>query len=353
MRQVGRTGLAFQAGGIALIAAGLIGCDEGGADPEPELPAFPTFWQSWSPASEPAGPAALGLDREYQRPLPYNWYNPERVVRRRDVFLETRDQSEGEEFLRVLEFAIATERSGDWASPDSSGWFGVMRQLPPDLQDLREATSVAIWVDDFGASRGRMILDLGEISEDFYVETTNPQKGRGWLDTEDIDPEDGELTASREDFGLDNIQAADSDPPAPGDDGNDDFVLPGQEPLDYSRINGTEGNGLLDTEDLDGNDFLDQDNIYGSYVISLGEDPVSPYLVKDNGNTPGGSPGNTWRLFRVPLDEGVPVGGTPRLVGAYVRLWFDDLTPGPGKKVRIADIAFAWGQGRDFMLLGP
>jgi hypothetical protein len=244
MRQVGRTGLAFQAGGIALIAAGLIGCDEGGADPEPELPAFPTFWQSWSPASEPAGPAALGLDREYQRPLPYSWYNPERVVRRRDVFLETRDQSEGEEFLRVLEFAIATERSGDWASPDSSGWFGVMRQLPPDLQDLREATSVAI--------------------------------GRGWLDTEDIDPEDGELTASREDFGLDNIQAADSDPPAPGDDGNDDFVLPGQEPLDYSRINGTEGNGLLDTEDLDGNDFLDQDNIYGSYVISLGEDPVSP-----------------------------------------------------------------------------
>jgi len=300
----------------------------------------------WVPASEPFGSAALGFQYTGQRPLPFNWYNPQRIVRRKEVFPQLGDTQEGQEFIQVLEFGVREN-----AVPvDSTRWLGIMRNLSPTGEDYSEKKFLEIWVNDF-ADRdvrdggAKMIFDMGEISEDFYVETANQSspfpKGRRFLDTEDVDPEDGELTAAQEDFGLDNSLARDTDPPAPDDDGDDDFEFRDVQPIDYSKINGTEGNRRLDTEDLDGDDFLDESNAHLSYVIDLADD--SRYLAQDNGLGFTDENGAfQWRLFRVPLDDGEVVSdgsGTPRRRSVkYVRLWFDGVPADSGRKFQVASV---------------
>ncbi|MBZ0266584.1 cell surface protein SprA, partial [bacterium] len=289
----------------------------------------------WSPASEPAGPTALGLDRDMIRPQPYNWYNPENVVRRQDVFIELADEREGQEFLQVLEF-----RYRDEVSPDSTGWMGIMRNLSTIGEDYSEKKFLEVWVNDFGVAEGRMIVDMGEISEDFYVRDhpLNPEKGRNFLDTEDFDPYDGALTVSKEDLGLDNVKGVDEDN-VEGDDGDDDFFFRRTQTPDYSKINNFEGNSLLDTEDLDGDNLLDQDDAYLSYVFDLSNTAAGEGAVAQSNFDPGIRPNNHWRLYRIRLDRGEAVGGVPRLKSVkYLRVWFDGIGGGPGPKVQVASV---------------
>ena len=153
-----------------------------------------------------------------------------------------------------------------------------MRNLSPTGEDFSEKKFLEVWVNDFQQYQGRMIVDLGEVSEDFYVRE-HPEaleKGRGILDTEDTEPlgGDGELTVSREDFGLDNVRGLDGQG-VEGDDDDDDFVF--SRPPDatdfsaYQKINNFESNSLLDTEDLDGDRLLDTDDAYLSYVFDLSD----------------------------------------------------------------------------------
>jgi len=73
--------------------------------------------------------------------------------------------------------------------------------------------------------------------------------------------------------------------------------------LGDERSNCTRGNGVPDTEDLDGNGALDpNDGEYFRYVVRL--DQLSPYLARDTTET-----GTVYRLFRVRLRDGVPVNG--------------------------------------------
>ena len=273
------------------------------------------------------------------RPLPTNWYNPDNLVRRKDIFTELSGESEGEDYLQVLEFAAKAD-----TPPESSGWFGVLQNLSDIGEDYSEKKFLELWVNVLDpVPQGYMLLDLGEISEDFYVESGNPAKGRGKLDTEDTDPigGDGELTVSREDFGLDNVKGAD-DQNVPGDDGDDDFSFKRpRDPRDYTAyedINNYEGNSILDKEDLDGDRLLDDDNDYNSYVFDLSQtvpdpddtDPLN-HLVLDNGNG--------WRLYRVRLKRDGARVGLPRLRAVkYARLWFKDMAPGPGRKVQVGQL---------------
>jgi hypothetical protein len=290
----------------------------------------------WSPASEPVGYDTF----PFVRPLPFNWYNPENVVRRADVFTELSTEREGQDFLQVLELGVQPIPAVDSTDPDSTGWMGIMRSLSTIGEDYSEKKFLEVWVNDFGARQGTMVVDLGEISEDFYVRDpadSTAEKGRGFLDTEDFNVYDGELTVSREDLGLDNV-AGDDDLNVPGDDGDDDFEFRRSDPdsIKFRRINNYEGNSLLDTEDLDGDNFLDTDNAYLSYAVDLADQPVGGNLAIDNSLL---VQGNTWRLFRIPLDDGLAVGGVPRLrTVKYARLWFDGLPPGPGRKVQVASV---------------
>jgi len=116
----------------------------------------------WVPASEPVGPVdasvGLDLDREFERPLPFNWYNPQRVVRRSAVFTQLEGTQEGAEFMQVMEFNLRPSE----ATADSTRWIGVMRNLSRTGEDYSEKKFLEIWVNDFGredtrgsARRGR------------------------------------------------------------------------------------------------------------------------------------------------------------------------------------------------------
>lgn len=299
----------------------------------------------WVPASEPSGPgptiAHPDLDKATLqiRPHPFNWYNPENAVRRRDVFVELSDEQQGQDFLQVLELRTRV------GAPDSAGWFGVMRNLSTVGEDFSEKKFLEVWINDFGRNEGTLVVDLGEISEDFHVRSNGnpdlPNKGRGFLDTEDFNPYDGELTVSAEDFGLDNVRGADGAAVA-FDDGDDDFRFNRSDPEStrYEDINNYEGNSLLDTEDLDGDNLLDTDDVYASYVMDLTDTVVDEngYLVQTNFD-PVARPGNHWRLFRIPLDAGEAVGGVPRRRSVkYVRLWFDGVAGTAGAKFQVASV---------------
>ena len=92
---------------------------------------------------------------------------------------------------------------------------GIQRSLSQTGEDFSEKKFLEIWVNDFWnvvvdgprPTDRRVIFDMGDISEDYYVENTTPGKGRGFLDTEDVDPKDGELTVAQEDFGLERGEA--------------------------------------------------------------------------------------------------------------------------------------------------
>ena len=300
----------------------------------------------WVPASEPIGPvigpdgAEEDLNKTNVLPFPFNWYNPDNVVRRKEVFPELTGQQEGEDFLQVLEFAVRP----DSGASEPTRWMGIQRNLSVTGEDFSEKKFLEIWVNDFDTGQGRIIFDMGEISEDFYVkpDTTGPlDKGRNFLDTEDTD-NTGDLTVSKEDHGLDNVDGTDGQN-VPGDDGNDDFFFERTSVPDFTRINNYEDNSLLDTEDLDNDRLLDLDNVYFSYVLDLRDSipdgtgmVANPFIVQDNGLE---SPGNGWRLFQIPLDLGLAVGGVPRRKTVkYARLWFEGLPLGPGRKIQIASL---------------
>ncbi|HEV2129735.1 MAG TPA: hypothetical protein VGR27_01445, partial [Longimicrobiaceae bacterium] len=71
------------------------------------------------------------------------------------------------------------------------------------------------------------------------------------------------------------------------------------------RANCTRGNGVQDTEDLNGNGVLDTDERVFRQVVRL-DDPRSPYLARDSVETRTG-----FRLYRVPLRRETAVGATP------------------------------------------
>ncbi|MEO0243700.1 MAG: hypothetical protein ABIL92_02970 [candidate division WOR-3 bacterium] len=171
--------------------------------------------------------------------------------------------------------------------------------------------------------KGKMYIDVGpDISEngvwrdragriksyDPYVISSEDKNGNGVLD-------------EGEDTGLDGIQGADSLWNLNSlDDGNDDYYYPRTGERNYSRVNGTEGNGRLDTEELIIDGKLSLENNYYEMVIDL-ENPDPGIFVGEN---PYG-----FRTFLIPIKDttyvkkfGNPNWGYVR----FVRIWFDQIT---------------------------
>jgi hypothetical protein len=84
-------------------------------------------------------------------------------------------------------------------------------------------------------------------------------------------------------------------------------------PLGDPRANCTRGNGIPDTEDLNGNGILDADDgQYFRYVVQL--DHLSEYMVRDTSQT-----GTGFRLYRIPLRSGVGVNGANDGTWRFIR----------------------------------
>ena len=277
----------------------------------------------WRPASPPE-------NRNHDQRGRMNWYNPLGQVDVRQIY-PTREVTGRDQLQHVLIMAFDPEErdlrwggipmgsasGASWPENDPEDverrWAGVMHPLAGANADQTRSRFIEVWVN---GNRGELHIDLGVISEDV--------NGDGKLDTED-DRSDGfgnNLLEPDEDTGLDGLKDEDEpgyDPVTNPDPHGDNFAFEGRaggslplDQVDYSRINGPEGNASdpdqnrrPDTEDLDQSGYLERRNDYFKYFIDLSPDHEDTVFVAggDRDRTNWGN-ADSWRMYRIPLDAG-------------------------------------------------
>ncbi|HEX9108273.1 MAG TPA: hypothetical protein VF832_13615, partial [Longimicrobiales bacterium] len=175
-------------------------------------------------------------------------------------------------------------------------WRSITTELSTTGRDMSRSEYLEFYVQvpahadgtpDKGAA---LILDVGTVGNDaFYYDPTGQTRGKypdgsdwglGTLDQE-ANPALHQIWGTASDsLGLWNQ-------PCHADRGATYL-------LGDARSNCTRGNGLVDTEDLDGSGVLSGDGPYFRYKVPLGT--ASPYLVKDTTETR-----THFRLYRIPL----------------------------------------------------
>lgn len=254
------------------------------------------------------------------------WYNPYGQVRTRDIWpnLSTsiRAQNETTDIL-VLKYTPRTHQSSTEAD---SVWGGIITPLYSGDYDQTSTKFFEIWMK---GSDAVITIDLGQISED--------RDGNKELNTEDI-PVGGligdGILQDYEDVGLDgcadanengwggclgdtlffadlltagetlliNPNVLDAGGDVDPDDPNGDNWSYSEGSVNYTHVNGTEGNALdagryPDTEDLDRTGFLDKANDYFTQSFLLDDETYLAGETKDDGVATG------WKLYRIPLSH--------------------------------------------------
>jgi len=230
------------------------------------------------------------------------WFNPrnEERLQASDIYEEPLDPNEIADVLKII------------FTPDDTLSFGGLTQYIYG-ENFSDVENLELIIKGKG---GRIHVDFAqEISEDQLRRDKNGVLvGLGTKEDEDKDM-NGVWTQNDEDTGLDGVYGNDEDDIA-GDDGNDDY-----EDYGYSgTINGTEGNKLWDTEDIDRDGGLNSKNEYYSYSIDLDDTSSTGYLIKESGLR------DDWKMFRVAIKDSTwdLVVGQPDWHNIkYVRIWFD------------------------------
>ncbi|MFH1278666.1 MAG: cell surface protein SprA [Candidatus Eisenbacteria bacterium] len=285
-----------------------------------ETSSFGITRRQWNPMSIPSDSVSLGISAKdrYKRVL---WYNPKNSTTRGDLNPDL-SQEERTKFVPVLEVDL---RDGTAVEGTAEGaWGGIMRLLSKTGLDMKERKFLEIWINDFDLNRGRLNIDMGLLGEDAMWGGKGPN---GQLDTEDrnldgVLDDTGTKGPNDEDTGLDRLFNA-AEAGEGGDPAGDDWAYDDKNPDDYSKINGTEDNGFLDTEDLNGNGYVDDEKAFFRFSIDLGSDE----FLAATGNQDG--PNKNWRLFRIPLAkaEARQILSQPTFDKGvkYVRFFFTDL----------------------------
>lgn len=232
------------------------------------------------------------------------WYNPPsgQTFQMDDIYNNPTDPKAIAEVLQVQ------------FTPDNTQSFAGLSQYITST-DLDECENIELIIKGEG---GKIHIDIAEeLSEDqLRRNKQGALSGYGTFEDEDNFPRNFSWDANNEDRGLDGVFGDDAGNVS-GDDGNDDY-----QENDYNGgINGTEGNRIWDTEDIDRNGNFNRDiNIYYSYSINLDS---SKYLV-ESGLKSG------WKMFRIPLKDSLAMDtifGSPNLHNIkFVRIWFDNFT---------------------------
>jgi hypothetical protein len=273
--------------------------------------------RSWNAGSLPLG-------KLKQDVIDFRWYNPDpKDLPRKEEIYRDLSEEERDDRVNVLRLEIMNAEGGGYG-------FGSIHQLlsPYDL-DFKNSKFLEMWVN---AGAGSLYVDLGYVSEDQLRRGRAEGdslvfKGEGILNTEDANY-DGVLD-NDEDTGIDGVEGDDDrwtyDPFLPDslqDDGNDDFFYDEGE---FERINGTEDNNFLDTEDLDGDGVLNRVEYFFRIPFDLSKNlGYGPEIVEQRGN---------WKLYRIPLRD--PAYVSEQSTGAekpdwrrikYARLWVTGFT---------------------------
>ncbi len=185
------------------------------------------------------------------------------------------------------------------------GWTSLIRLINEGGYNYREKE----YLELYAKGRGKVYVDLGtDIIEDMlFRDCAGRIRGLDTLNTEDKDG-DFMLSGDGEDTGFDGVKGRDAG--CWGDDwGNDDYnFISDIINQDFSPLNGFEGNGRLDSEDLDKDGNLNRSENYYTFVFDLDNmTPISEY--------------NGWKQFRIPLKSPTYVIGNPTLERIkYIRI---------------------------------
>ena len=218
-----------------------------------------------------------------------NWFTFTNLFKKGDIYDNLTDE-EARQSTNVLAIRIKPHNN-DTAS------YASLSQLLDDRGisiDEMEYLDVVVHGD-----RGKIHIDLGPYISEDAIWRDKDGNIKGWhhdslsvIDTEDKN-NDGQWIAGSEDTGLDGVFGSDS-AQVKGDDGNDDFKPYNPKTGDWSHVNGTEHNGIFDTEELKVDGVLDTTNAYFEYTIDL-SDTNSPYLKSINKNG--------FRHYLIPLKD--------------------------------------------------
>lgn len=311
--------------------------------------------RQWSDASFPL-PDARGSGRWLRQRGRVVWYNPDQI-KVTDIWpeRETQAQNSTVQVLRVQfqPWWTAWNAAPPAGEDPEKSWGGIMRYLGPGYSDQSQSKYLEVWLRSETPDPGLIYFDLGKISEDVIPD--------GRLNTEDhprpgYTTGDGSVT-NDEDTGIDGALRADPQDSIAVNGLPPDYPLlpayddwnPNTSGRDWSRINGTEGNGtkspadeggrIPDSEDLSGNGFLDQANDFFRYRIDLSEGPRNRYIVGGQNNIKG------WRLYRIPLGDTLSIGRPAFTDFDYVRLWFTGFSR--GSSVMIAQMEIVGNEWRE------
>lgn len=258
-----------------------------------------------------------------------HWYNPYSQVLTNNIWPNISTSQRAQNLTTdILVLDYEPKEYQESVDPDSV-WAGVVTPMFIGDYDQTRSRFFEIWLR---GEEGNLTVDLGKISEDY--------NGNGSLNNEDV-PDAGLALGNgfledNEDTGLDGcfdnfedgwgeclntenglsyqdylssgeitIINASSDVDANDPNGDNWDYTEGSS--DYTKVNGTEGNGTgdkiqaggkyPDSEDLDQSGFLDRANDYFTKTISLND---STYVA---GSTIVDGIETGWKLIRIPLSH--------------------------------------------------
>ncbi|HEU5042161.1 MAG TPA: hypothetical protein VFT84_15135 [Gemmatimonadales bacterium] len=364
-------------------------------------------WEFGSRPQDPDGvedifPGGFALEDAvaltWQNLVPISPTNPNPVeLRPQDIDPLVRLAGRGEEPEPVMYLTLHADTAGGIVQTDNtSRWTQPRRDFAPRWRSLvtsLSSTGVDLTRDEFlefwlfqqadtsaEAARMRVIVDLGTVNEDALAiapDTFDPRGGdtlytgrqyvgQGQLDTER--GASGIFNAAVDDLGIlgdfpDNIDEVGQGPIGPlalcqRQLGSIAQVFP------WGDLSGrcTRGNGVLDTEDLDGDLLLNQgtplvnENVF-RYVVDLA---AGNYFVRDGVSSTVNGRTAVWKLYRIPIRTPDAVVNTPNLrLIQHLRLTFatppDDGSDDIVSQVALARMRFigsAWTRRADTPIFG-
>ncbi len=294
------------------------------------LPDFARWF--WSGIPEAVEARSLSRQEAAERQAAFRWYNlptdREVALTQAEVYADSLSQSEKTSAVNVLNWRIDPRGGTTATSPDpTKAWAGLTQLISTTGEDFSQWQYLDVYLrvaDSLDVPKGpldpavlgrldslKLHIDFGLVSED--AEWQHGVAPDGLLQTEDRD-HNNDFANSIEDTGLDTLWSVPEALARPGsgaaepgistenpDPSHDDyfFTTNDRPKYDFSRINGTENNHRLDSEDLNGNYTLNTSARYFEFTLNLGGQPArdeaEKYPELKNG----------FRLFQIPLGEAI------------------------------------------------
>ena len=287
---------------------------------------IPIYFTRWSFGSIPKN---LSID-DTASFVQLGWYNPAigQGIKKYQLYpnLQSTDR-----YTELLPLTITIPAN------DTLSWGSIQTCISLSGMDFRESEYIELWVN---GNKGNLYIDIGtDIPEDAprRIGDGSIRGLNNRIDTEDANGNGQFDRGLGEDTGIDGVSGEDQSMVA-GDDWNDDYSYAPKNP-DYSKANGnrTEGNGLFDTEDIDGNGVLNSKSNYFEFRISLSN--PDPKIVVD-------TTADGWRRFKIPIVQATTVGLPSWEYIKYVRIWVDGFTgPDTIKIASIEIVGSRWKNG--------